>query len=119
MQERATWRELYRSDDATHVRGIATTIAAMHFEVRCRHQDGLWRGLSDEESPGHPPYVIEVPEPDWPMLHERIDDIISEQMAFDRRLDDPARGARRARQRFTLLVIVIVIVLAAFGLIDL
>lgn len=118
MTENGVWRELYRNDDATHIRGIAATIASMHFDVRCRHRDGPWRGIGDTD-PGSPPHAIDVSESDWAVLKETLGDIIAEQAAFDERFARPQRWSKRVQQQITLLMIVVVMVLAIFGLIEL
>ena len=124
-----TWRELYRSDDLSEARAIATTIASMAFEVALhgvsvhplRDDDeaddaSAWEWPSEQ---ARGPYVIRVPEAQWKMLIDAVPEIIAEQAAFDEYLG--TRDGRLGRGQRRLLVVMVVLVsgLAATGAIQL
>jgi hypothetical protein len=69
-----TWRELAQFDDLPLARAVATSIAAMEFEVRL--QDGR----------------VEVHGAHWDDLAEVLQEIIDEQVEFDRRLAERDGG---------------------------
>lgn len=112
MADLCPWRELYRCDDLVQARAVATSIAAMEFDVRLHAP--LAKSVDDEPGedvvefncPG--PYVIEVPEEHWPDLAEVLRDIIAEQAEFDERIE-----LRRYRHQRKLVV-----VLAVAGIAD-
>ncbi len=81
----AAWRELARFDDPAIASAVATTIAAMEFDVR----------LDDPPEPGAPgsaAWVIVVDGRDWPALAEVLDEIVDEQVEFDRAVADGRAG---------------------------
>jgi hypothetical protein len=121
-----TWRELYRCNDLRQARAVATTIAAMEFDVRLASAS-IEARMNDErhetpadDSPSHPgacnritafinsndedelpgPYVIEVPDSTWPQLADVLFEIIAEQQEFDQMLE-----WRRERNRVRLVVV--------------
>lgn len=112
MADLCPWRELYRCDDLVQARAVATSIAAMEFDVRLHAPQA--KSVDDEPGedvvefncPG--PYVIEVPEEHWPDLAEVLRDIIAEQAEFDERIE-----LRRYRHQRKLVV-----VLAVAGIAD-
>ncbi len=78
------WRELARFDDLPIARAVAVSIAAMEFDVR----------LAGGESEGPPsPYRVEVHGACLDDLADVLQEIIDEQVEFDRRLAQ--RGGRR------------------------
>ena len=97
MVAQTTWCELCRFDDAVLARAVATSIAAMEFDVRLRA--------------AVPPFVVEVPDSERLELAEVLDEIVDEQVEFDRMLAcRPAMDARHVR---------IVIVLTVTGTVEL
>src|SRR5262245_51405767 len=73
------WRQLARFDDPGLASAVATTIAAMEFEVR----------LED-------PTIVEVLEHDQADLADVLEEIVAEQQEFDRLLEEKRRSAERA-----------------------
>jgi hypothetical protein len=67
-------------------RSIATTIAAMEYDVRLRDA-GSGRLMSDAGDDSGGPYVVEARAADWPELVDVLDEIIREQREFDAALD--------------------------------
>ncbi|MHC4948275.1 MAG: hypothetical protein ACYTG1_08435 [Planctomycetota bacterium] len=104
------WRVLRRFDDPVEAQAVATSIAAMEFEVRLA---GRGRPVRGDDGP-QPPYVVEVRPEDWPDL-----EILHEQSAFDERVRARAGGGARWRHRLLLAVIVVVAVLGVLRLIEL
>lgn len=116
----AAWRELFRCDDLKLARAVATSIAAMEFDVRvCSINPAAWVCADNDVDhkssscsrdddcviPG--PHVIEVPASVWPQLAGVLGEIIDEQREFDELLE-----LRRERHR-TRLVIVLSVTTAA------
>jgi hypothetical protein len=121
-----TWRELYRCSDLKQARAVATTIAAMEFDVRlasasieawtndeqhettaddssshlnaCNRITAFISRNDEDELPG--PYVIEVPDSTWPQLADVLFEIIAEQQEFDQMLE-----WRRERNRVQLVIV--------------
>lgn len=114
------WRELYRCENLLQARAVATSIAAMEFDVRLttlgplelEHENNVDKPHSSTSSaadesladvpddlPG--PYVVEVPELHWPDLAEVLSEIIAEQAEFDEWLE--LRRHRRSAQFFVVL----------------
>ena len=108
MRTATDWRELCRFDDLLQARAVATSVAAMEFDVRlCAAADPA----HEDDDAGRPPYVVEVVHTDWPDLAEVLDEIVDEQVEFDRMLAcRPAINARQVR---------IVIVLTVTGTVEL
>ncbi len=73
------WRVLARFDDPGLASAVATTIAAMEFEVRLEQ-----------------PSVVEVMEDDQADLAEVLDEIVAEQQEFDRLLEEKRNRAERS-----------------------
>ncbi len=104
MRTATDWRELCRFDDLLQARAVATSVAAMEFDVRlCAAADPA----REDDDAGRPPYVVEVVHTDWPDLAEVLDQIIDEQQEFDLRL------ATRAAQRDGRRVMVVIILTSA------
>jgi hypothetical protein len=129
MSSPGSWRELTRCDDLAEAGAIATSIAAMEFDVRIRDL-GTGVVIGDEHHPGvghdggavdvvNGPCVIEARAEDWADLTDVLDQIVDEQGAFDAHLERRDDLARRARRLFMLLMIIIVSVLAVLGLVSL
>ena len=81
MVSQTPWRELARFDDLRLARIVATSIAAMEFEVRLTDRAdaaGIRRSAAL--------YAVEVDAEDWADLAEVLDEIIDEQEEFDRAL---------------------------------
>lgn len=100
------WCELCRFEDQTLARAVATTIAAMEFEVR----------LVSAEAP----FVVEVTGPHRSDLADVLEEIIDEQLEFDRMLVQ--RAANRAAGTQTVVVVVLtgtVDLLLLLGLLEL
>ena len=81
VQTAGTWRELARFDDASLARAVATSIASMEFDVRVR--------TARKQATC---YRIEVHHAHWGDLAEVLDEIVDEQMEFDRALADRGAG---------------------------
>jgi hypothetical protein len=96
----AGWRELYRCDDLLQARAVATSVAAMEFEVRLTGLDSDHDQPDEADSDFPGPYLIEVPDQHWPVLADVLDEIIDEQREFDEALQ--IRTQRRRTQ--TMLV---------------
>ena len=120
MYGTAQWQELCRFTDPQLARSVATSIESMEFEVR------LAAGHSDPhqertETTGlaQPPYVIEVDHGDWETLADILDEIVDEQLEFDRLFE--MRHTRLSRQRIFIIITLtgVVEVLAILGLIEL
>ena len=90
------WCELCRFDDLMLARAVATSIAAMEFDVRLCAADGP-APRADEAHTGFPPYVVEVFGSQWQPLAEVLDQIIDEQQEFDRAIAQRQTGSRNAR----------------------
>ena len=89
------WHELCRFDDVVLARAVATSIAAMEFDVRiCA--SGHPAGTDDADHPGRPPYVVEVAPGELTDLAEVLDEIIDEQQEFDRILAERRVSGGRA-----------------------
>ncbi len=95
------WRELCRFDDLLQARAVATSVAAMEFDVRLCAAAAPAR---EDDDAGRPPYVVEVVHTDWPDLAEVLDQIIDEQQEFDLRL---ATGATQRDGRRVMVVIIL------------
>ena len=120
MRPHAGWRELYRCDELSRAGVVATSIAAMEFDVRLRDA-GTGRYLDQPGSEGEPrrgPYAVETRAGDWEDLASVLDAIIEEQSQFDAYLLERDRRTGRAQRSFLLLLIVVVGVLAIMGLIE-
>lgn len=122
MPERAAWRELFRCDDLRLARAVATSVAAMEFDVRLSSiNPAAWhasvdrgQGCADDAScdrhvPG--PHVIEVPHDVWPQLIDVLNEIVEEQRVFDEMLE---QQGERHRVR---MVVVLTVTTAAQAMI--
>ncbi len=90
------WRELCRIGDPVLARAVATSIAAMEFDVRLH---------APASGAAH---VIEVSSRHYDDLDDVLEEIISEQAEFDRRLAE-----RREAHQPRLIVVVIALTGAA------
>ncbi len=88
-----SWCELCRFDDPCLARAVATSIAAMEFDVRL-DPGGLH--AADTRS-GSPTFVVEVFTTDWHELADVLNEIVDEQQEFDRWLADRQTVSRHAR----------------------
>lgn len=111
----ACWQELCRFDDLMLARAVATSIAAMEFDVcLCaagdpdddEDDDGRVDGGAD---PLRPPYVVQVSPGTWHELAAVLEEIIDEQQEFDRQVAQRPSTSRRVH------VVVAVISLAGVG----
>ena len=119
LERAETWRELYRCDDLKLARAVATTVAAMEFDVRLCSIHPAAGGVDADESdanqrevdiPG--PHVIEVPAPHLRQLAAVLGEIIEEQREFDATIE-----WRRDRRRARIVVILSVTTAAEVALI--
>lgn len=101
------WQELCRFTDQNLARAVATSIAAMEFDVR----------LIEIEDPNQ--YVIEVDHDNWSVLNDLLQEIVDEQIEFDDLLE--FHQATRSRQRIIIIIALtgVVEVMAILGLIEL
>ena len=114
------WCSILVDEDLRRARRVALAIAAMEFPVRIRHAvagspDPL-PGEGVEEPDG--PWVVEVQDLHWVDLDGVLEDIIREQDDFDDRLDRIEARSLRWQRVALLFVVVVVSVLAAFGLVE-
>jgi hypothetical protein len=121
MNDSVPWAPLCRCGDAKLARTIVTTIAAMEFDVRLRDaaSNSVIEDLEDLEDPDAGPFLVEVHREDADALGRVLDELVEEQDEFDRFLDQRDRAVMSAQRLFLILVIVIVAILAVFGLIEL
>ncbi len=121
MYGTAQWQELCRFTDPQLARSVATSIESMEFEVRLAAGHGDPPQERDETAGVAPsPYVIEVDHGDWEKLADILDEIIDEQLEFDRLFE--TRHTRHSRQRIFIIIITltgVVEVLAILSLIEL
>ena len=120
MYGTAQWQELCRFADPQLARSVATSIESMEFEVRLAagHGDPP-RERAETNSLAQPPYVIEVDHGDWQTLADLLDEIVDEQLEFDRLFE--IRHTKLSRQRIFIIITLtgVVEVLAILGLIEL
>ena len=120
MYGTAQWQELCRFTDPQLARSVATSIESMEFEVRLAGDDRRAQpGHSASTNPSTAPYVIEVNHSDWGALADILDEIVDEQLEFDRLFE--MRHTRLSRQRIFIIITLtgVVEVLAILGLIEL
>ncbi len=118
MSSEQSWRELYRSNDFNEASMIATCVAAMEFEVVL--SDAAGRRVDDPSQEGTgPPFIVNVTSVCWGQLNDVLEDIIDEQTQFDSYLAAWHESAAHWERHLLVLLIVIVSVLATFGLIHL
>jgi len=118
MNDLTAWRDLCWCEGLARARAIATTIAAMEYDVRLRHAATALSVTAEEEDWGGP-YVIEARAADWDELADVIDQIVDEQQQFDTFIDAWHGRTGRLHRVFLGVVIGIVIVLAILGIIEL
>ncbi len=85
------FRELCRIDDPVIARAVATSIAAMEFDVRLHAPHD-----------GRAPHVIEVESLHYADLDDVLEEIVTEQVEFDRLLAE----RRRAHQPRLVVVVI-------------
>ncbi len=120
MYGTAQWQELCRFADPQLARSVATSIASMEFDVRLTGDDRRAQaGLRESTNPATAPYVIEVNHSDWGVLADILDEIVDEQLEFDRLFE--MRHTKLSRQRIFIIITLtgVVEVLAILGLIEL
>ena len=120
MNSTTDWQELCRFADPTIARAGATSIASMEFDVRLTGDDRqAQQRIVESTNPATAPYMIEVNHSDWGVLADILDEIVDEQLEFDRRFE--LRGGKRGRQRILIIITLtgVVEVLAILGLIEL
>ena len=111
------WRRLHRCEDLHSARAVATSIAAMEFEVRVRDLiSGALVDVADDDLTG--PFAIEVRGADWAELADVLEEIIDEQETFDAFLDRWHARSTRAMRIVLALVVLIIALLAIFGVLD-
>ena len=109
MQIANQWQELCRFTDQSLSRAVATSIAAMEFDVR----------LIEIGNPNQRQYVIEVDHDHFDALNEILQEIVDEQIEFDELLE--FNSATHGRQRIIIIIALtgVVEVIAILGLIEL
>ncbi|MCH8823713.1 MAG: hypothetical protein IH984_09425 [Planctomycetes bacterium] len=109
MQITNQWQELCRFTDQTLARAVATSIAAMEFDVRLIEIGNL----------NQRQYVIEVDCEHFDALNEILQEIVDEQIEFDELLE--FNCTTRSRQRIIIIIALtgVVEVIAILGLIEL
>ena len=111
------WRRLHRCEDLHQARTVATSIAAMEFDVRVRDIiSGALVDIAADAEGG--PFAIEVRGADWLDLVDVLDEIIDEQDRFDEFVDGWQSRASRAMRIVLAAVVLIIALLAIFGVID-
>ncbi|MHC4415694.1 MAG: hypothetical protein ACYS0G_10450 [Planctomycetota bacterium] len=107
MVTSTSWCELARFDDLPLARAVATSIAAMEFDVQLHDPD---QGAGDEAIalPRRTRYVVEVDGRDRAALADVLQEIIDEQEEFDRAL-----ARRQSATEHAGLVIIITMTGAA------
>ena len=119
MVAETSWQELCRFDDVLLARAVATSIAAMEFEVRlCAVGAGHAARGDAAEQPGPPPYIVQVSPAQWSDLAEILDEIIREQREFDRLLTERRTSGSRAVVVTVIGLTGAVDVLVLLGLLD-
>ena len=118
MVAETPWRELCRIEDPVLARAVATSIAAMEFDVRLAAAGGMEGVADDETGSGRPPYVVEVDRAEWQELADVLDEIIQEQRDFDRLLAERCHVGRHARLVTVITLAGAADVLLLLGLID-
>lgn len=120
MYAPAQWRELCRFKDPQLARAVATSIASMEYEVRLPVNDRLSQQNSDEPTDlGTPPYIVQVDDSDWATLTDVLDEIVDEQVQFDRLFETHHIKYRRQRIVIILTLTGVVEALVILGLIEL
>ncbi len=120
MYGAAQWQELCRFADPQLARSVATSIASMEFDVRLTGDDRRAQpGLSESIKTAMASYVVEVDHGDWETLADILDEIVDEQLEFDRLFE--MRHTKLSRQRILIIITLtgVVEVLAILGLIEL
>jgi hypothetical protein len=111
------WRRLHRCEDLRGARAVATSIAAMEFEVRVRDLiSGVLVDVVDDELTG--PFAIEVRGADWADLADVLDELIDEQETFDAFVDGWHARSTRAMRIVLAAVVLIIALLAILGVFD-
>jgi len=106
------WRELFRCDDFRQASAVATSIAAMEFDVQLRSTEprssphtaaGAFDDpyADDWERTQRGPFIIEVSPQHWQPLRDLLDEIVQEQVEFDALLE-----GRVVRNRKYILVVI-------------
>ncbi len=120
MYGTARWQELCRFADPQLARSVATSIESMEFEVRLAAGSGQTvQERAETAGLAQPLYVLEVDHGDWETLADVLDEIVNEQLEFDRLFE--MRHTRHSRQRIFIIITLtgVVEVLAILGLIEL
>ena len=109
MQITNQWQELCRFTDQSLSRAVATSIAAMEFDVR----------LIEIGNQSDRQFVIEVDHEHFDALNDILQEIVDEQIEFDDLLE--LHHATRGRQRIIIIIALtgVVEVIAILGLIEL
>lgn len=92
MMVASSWCELCRFDDPLMARAVATSIASMEFNVRME-----CAGAGRDGAGGGAAHVVEVCATDWHELAEVLDEIIDEQVEFDRAVAERFASSHRVR----------------------
>lgn len=115
MTDHTTWRELHRTDDPAEALIVATTVAAMEFEVRWHGAASASHRSGDVDHPGHPPYIVEVPEEHWADLRGVIEPLLEEQAEFERRFQRKKNMRQLLALIGLILLAIIPVLLALLG----
>ncbi len=92
----------------------------MEFEVRLAGNDRSSRQDHDEPTDlAAPPYIVQVDDSDWATLADILDEIVDEQVQFDRLFE--THHVKYRRQRIVLIITLagVVEALVILGLIEL
>ncbi|MEE8154889.1 MAG: hypothetical protein V3T53_07990 [Phycisphaerales bacterium] len=120
MYGTARWQELCRFADPQLARSVATSIASMEFDVRLTGDDRRAQpGFGESTNPATASYVIDVNHSDWGVLADILDEIVDEQLEFDRLFEMPHTSRRRHRVLIIITLTGVVEVLAILSLIEL
>jgi hypothetical protein len=112
------WETIAHTHSAQQAVMLATSIAAMEFDVHMRDAvTGERIEAFDDLADGS--FRIEVREQDAHDLRDLLDEIIDEQNAFDAKLDRREQFEARIRRIVLLIITIIVAILAVGGLIEL
>jgi len=98
------WRELYRTNDLSLARTIATCIEGMEFDVRLRdmHGSAVDESAQAPDASFKPPFAVDVANEHWASLREIVNDLIEEQTEFDSKIAADRQRATRVAQVIAL-----------------
>ena len=118
MSGQPHWVELHRYEGLGEARTIVTCIAAMEFEVQLRDL-ATGRPVEPEDEGAGGPYVIDARPADREDLADVLGEIVDEQREFDEFIDRWHTTTNRRMRIFLVVMIILVALLAVFGLLEL